>query len=155
MTRDAAPEPFVLSSPAFAAGDTLPREYTCDGDDRSPPLWWSGTPAGTQAFALIVEDPDAKGFVHWVVPDLPVSQRGLAENASTDGGAGREGRNDFGRTRYGGPCPPSGSHRYVFRLFALSRPLRLSGDPTAHDVREAMRGAVLSEATLEAVYPGG
>ncbi len=150
-----AHEPFVLSSPAFRVGGPIPREYTCDGEDRSPPLWWTGAPSGTQAFALILDDPDARGFVHWVVVDLPASQRGLAEGASTDRGAGLEGRNDFGRTRYGGPCPPSGSHRYVFRLYALSRPLRLGGAPTAAEVRSAMRGAVLAEATLEAVYPGG
>ena len=152
MTAESAD--FVLSSPTMRAGEPIPREYTCDGDDRSPPLWWSGVPPGTQAFALIVEDPDARDFAHWVLPDLPAGQLGLAEGASTDGGAGREGRNDFGRTRYGGPCPPSGSHRYVFRLYALSRPLRLDGAPTAAEVRSAMSGAVLGEATLEAVYPG-
>ena len=148
-------EPFSLTSPAFRAGDPIPREYTCDGEDRSPPLWWNGAPPGTQAFALIVDDPDARGFVHWVVADLPASLRGLAEGASTDSGAGREGRNDFGRTGYGGPCPPSGSHRYVFRLYALSRPLRLKDPPTAPELRSAMGGAVLGEATLEAIYPGG
>lgn len=146
---------FVLSSPTIRAGEPIPREYTCDGDDRSPPLWWTGVPAGTQAFALIVEDPDARGFAHWVLPDIPASQLGLAEGASGDSGAGAQGRNDFGRTRYGGPCPPSGSHRYVFRLYALSRPLRLDGAPTATEVRSAMRGAVLAEAALEAVYPAG
>ena len=147
-------EAFSLTSPAIRAGEPIPREYTCDGDDRSPPLWWSGAPPGTQAFALIVDDPDARGFVHWVVADLSPSLHGLAENASSDSGAGHEGRNDFGRTGYGGPCPPSGSHRYVFRLYALSRPLRLAGAPTAAEVRQAMRGAILAETTLEAVYPG-
>ncbi len=148
------PDGFVLTSPAIRAGEPIPREYTCDGEDRSPPLWWSGAPPGTQAFALILDDPDARAFVHWAVADLPGSQRGLAEGASTDRGAGHEGRNDFGRIGYGGPCPPSGSHRYVFRLYALSRPLRLGGAPTAAEMRTAMRGAVLGEATLEAVYPG-
>lgn len=146
---------FRLSSPEFEPGDPLPLEYTCDGADRSPPLWWSGAPASTQAYALILEDADAGGFVHWVLVHLPATQRGLAEGASTEGGAGREGRNDFGRTSYGGPCPPSGSHRYVFTLYALSRPLRLPGTPTAADVRAAMHGIVLAETRLEAVYPGG
>jgi hypothetical protein len=93
-----------------------------------------------------VTDPDARGFAHWIAVDIPAASNGLGEGASGTGVAGREGRNDFGRIGWGGPCPPSGTHRYVFDLFALSAPLGLSGTPSASDVRRALAGRVIAEA---------
>lgn len=141
-----------LTSPAFADGAPIPARYGCDGANASPPLAWNGAPDATQAFALLVTDPDARGFVHWVAVDIPASSRGLTEGASGTWAAGREGRNDFGRTGWGGPCPPSGSHRYVFELFALAAPLDLSGTPSAADVRRALAGRVIAEARLTGTY---
>jgi Raf kinase inhibitor-like YbhB/YbcL family protein len=145
---------FSLSSPAFVDGGEVPTRYTCDGPDLSPPLDWSGAPDGTAAFALIVDDPDAAGFVHWVAFDLPGEWATLAEDASGKGGFA-EGRNDFGRTGWGGPCPPSGSHRYVFELFALDRRLGLPGGSTATDVRQAIDGHVLGSTRLIGNYRRG
>src|SRR6185503_15090564 len=118
----------TLVSSAFKAGASIPVEYTGNGDDRSPPLAWSGAPAGTKSFALISDDPDAPDpkapkttWVHWVLYDIPASARGLPEGATAaqlPNGA-REGKNDWKRTGYGGPCPPTGRHRYFFKLYAL------------------------------------
>jgi Raf kinase inhibitor-like YbhB/YbcL family protein len=143
-----------LTSQAFAEGGSIPSRHSCDGADVSPPLAWSGAPLGTAVFALIVDDPDARGFVHWVAFDIPGGQVSLAEGASGTGGFG-QGRNDFGRPGWGGPCPPSGTHRYVFELFALDRGLGLSGSPSAADVRAAMAGRVLSSTRLSATYRRG
>jgi Raf kinase inhibitor-like YbhB/YbcL family protein len=143
-----------LTSATFADGGPIPASHSCDGADVSPPLAWSGVPAGTRSFVLIVDDPDARGFVHWVAFDLPAEQGSLAEGASGGGSFG-EGRNDFGRLGWGGPCPPSGTHRYIFELSALDRPLGLSGTPTADDVRRAMAGHVLGSARLTGTYRRG
>lgn len=142
---------FSLSSPAFVDGGEIPTRYTCDGPDLSPPLAWSGAPDATAAFALIVDDPDAAGFVHWVAFDLPGEQATLAEDASGKGGFG-EGRNGFGRAGWGGPCPPSGSHRYVFELYALDRRVGLPEGSTAADVRQAIKGHVLGSTRLTGTY---
>ncbi len=149
--------PFELRSTAFAGGGQIPRKYTCDGADVSPALEWSGAPSGTAAFALIVEDPDARNFVHWVAFNLTGSATGaLAEAISESPDAPPQGRNDFGKIGYGGPCPPSGSpHRYVFELSALSAPLELPGIPRAADVRRAAEGKVLGQATLNGTYRRG
>jgi Raf kinase inhibitor-like YbhB/YbcL family protein len=155
MASDSGPAKsavFRVTSPAFADGGAIPRQYTCDAADVSPPLTWSGAPAGTAAFALLVTDPDARGFVHWVALDIPASSTGLAEGATGTSAAGLEGRNDFGRAGWGGPCPPSGTHRYVFELYALSAPLELSGRPTAEQARRAMAGRVIGKATLTGTY---
>ena len=146
---------FTLSSSAFPDGGTIPARFTCDGAGHSPPLDWHGTPGGTRAFALLVTDPDARGFVHWVATDIPVSSAGLAEGASGSGSAGREGRNDFGRTGWGGPCPPSGRHRYVFELFALASPLSIPGVPSAAAVRTSLRDRLLGEARMTGTYRRG
>ncbi len=148
-------EPFTLTSPAFHDGGAIPSRFTCDGADDSPPLAWRGAPAGAAVFALLVTDPDARGFVHWVATDIPGSTASLAEGASGSGRAGREGRNDFGRTGWAGPCPPSGTHRYVFELYALSAPLALPGTPTAAAVRAALAGRVLGQARLTGTYRRG
>ena len=144
---------FELTSTAFDEGGAIPSRHTCDGEDVSPDLSWQGAPDDTVAFALLVDDPDARGFVHWVACDLPGSASGsLAEGASTAGGAPQQGRNDFGRVGWGGPCPPSGTHRYVFRLLALDRSLGLGGTPLADEVRSAAEGHVLGEAQLTGTY---
>ncbi|HXG40480.1 MAG TPA: YbhB/YbcL family Raf kinase inhibitor-like protein [Candidatus Limnocylindrales bacterium] len=148
--------PFTLTSTAFPEGGSIPRKYTCDGEDVSPELAWTGAPDGTAALALIVDDPDARGFVHWVVVDLTGSASGaLPEGISASPDAPQQGRNDFGRIGWGGPCPPSGTHRYVFTLYALAEPLGLPGTPRAGEVRRAMEGRVLGTATLTGTYRRG
>lgn len=138
-----------LTSPAFEDGEAIPARYTCDGDDLSPPLAWEGVPDGTAAFVLVVDDPDAGGFVHWLLADIPGDARELPE-AGGDG-VGMPGRNDFGRTGWGGPCPPSGEHRYRFTLYALSEPIQVDPD-AAGDVRDALAHRLLGEAGLTGVY---
>jgi hypothetical protein len=146
---------FTLSSSAFTEGGTIPRRHTCDGEDVSPAVRWSGAPDGTAAFALIVDDPDAGGFVHWLAVDIPGSSTELPEGVRGSQ-AGVQGRNDFGRTGYGGPCPPRGRpHRYVFQLVALSGNLGLQGTPTAQQVRRAAAEVTLGEAKLSASYTRG
>lgn len=144
----------TVTSPAFTADGTIPSRYTCDGDNISPPLAWSGAPDGTAAFALIVDDPDARGWIHWLATDLPADAAALDEGVSGTA-AGTEGRTDFGRTGYGGPCPPSGSHRYSFEVFALSEPLGLPDGFSADELRSAMEGKVLASGRLAATYRRG
>lgn len=139
----------AVTSSAFEEGGMIPPRYTCDGEDISPPLSWSGSPDAARAFALVVDDPDARGFVHWAVADLEATE--LTEGA-TEGVAGR---NSFGREGYGGPCPPSGSHRYVFTVFALSEPLALAPGFSAEELRAAMDGKVLASGSLTASYRRG
>ena len=144
---------FRLTSTAFADGSAIPRRFTCDGENVSPDLNWVGGPDRTEAFALIVDDPDAGGFVHWIVYDLTGTRTGgLAEGLSVAPDAPPQGTNDFGNVGWGGPCPPSGTHRYEFRLVALERPLELQGAPRAGDVRRAMDGLVVGEAVLKGTY---
>ncbi len=144
--------PFTVSSSAFDAGGAIPRRYTCDGPDVSPPLTWSGVPSGAAAFLLIVDDPDANGFVHWVVADLPASMTSLADGASGRLAPAVEGRNGFGKIGWGGPCPPSGTHHYRFTLVALSLPLGLARGTTAAQARAAANGRTLGQAVLTATY---
>ena len=140
----------ALRSDAFEEGGAIPSRYSCDGDDISPHVEWSGAPRGTQAFALIVHDPDAGGFIHWVLADIPGDSTSVGEGRADT--VGVAGRNDFGRAGWGGPCPPSGEHRYVFNLYALSEPLGIAGTPPASAVLRAMQGRVLGEAQLIGVY---
>lgn len=144
--------PFSLSSSAFAAGAAIPRRYTCDGPDVSPPLAWAGAPAGTGAFLLVVDDPDANGFVHWVVADVPAATTSVAEGASGHLGPAVEGRNGFGRIGWGGPCPPSGTHHYRFILVALSAPLGVARGVTATQARAAAAGKTLGQVELVGTY---
>jgi Raf kinase inhibitor-like YbhB/YbcL family protein len=147
---------FHLTSPAFDEGGTIPRRFACDGEDVSPALEWTGVPDGAAALVLILDDPDARGFVHWIVLDMAATaSRGLPEGVSTSPNAPPQGQNDFGRIGYGGPCPPNGTHRYVFSLHALDAPLNLAGSPGHSDVRAAMEGHVLAEAQLAARYSRG
>lgn len=146
----------VLTSTEFGAGGTIPARYTCDGDDVSPPLAWEGAPPETQSLVLVIDDPDARGFVHWVVFDMTASATGsIPTGWSKSADASPQGTNGFGRVGYAGPCPPSGSHRYVFRLLALRTVLALQGAPRADEVLAAAEGHVLAEATLTATYRRG
>lgn len=144
-------DPITVTSTAFSDGGSIPSRHTCDAEDVSPPLEWTGAPEGTVAFALVVDDPDARGWVHWIVADIPVDQTSVAEGASP----GTEGSNDFGRTGWGGPCPPSGSHRYAFEIFALSERLALPSGFSADDLRAAMRDKTLASGRLTASYRRG
>lgn len=155
MSTETQDPDVTLTSPAFAEGGSIPREFTCDADDTSPPLEWTGLPEGSAALALIVDDPDAGGFVHWVAYDIDPALGGLAAGASTAAGAPPQGRNSFGRTGYGGPCPPSGTHHYVFRLLVLDQELGLSGTPDAAGVLGAADGHILGEARLIGTYTRG
>ncbi len=146
-----------LKSQAFTAEHPIPSRHTCDGQDASPPLSWSEPPAGTKSFALVSDDPDAPGgvWVHWVVWNIPASARALAESLSKkeslpDGT--KQGTTDFGRIGYGGPCPPSGTHRYYFRLHALDTTLVLPASTTKEDLERAMRGHILAQAELMGTY---
>ena len=149
---------FGLRSEAFTPGADIPRKFSCQGSDMSPALVWTDPPAGTQSLVLIVDDPDAPAgtWVHWVLYDLPPSPRRLEEalqpTAELPGG-GRQGTNDFGKSGYGGPCPPPGKpHRYFFKLYALDSRLNLKAGATKGDVEQAMKGHVLGKAELMGRY---
>ncbi|MHB8762772.1 MAG: YbhB/YbcL family Raf kinase inhibitor-like protein [Deferrisomatales bacterium] len=149
----------TITSAAFAPGGEIPRRFTCQGDDRSPPLAWSGVPAGTKSLALIVDDPDAPDpkaprmtWVHWVLYNLPPGLGGLDEGVAALPAGTREGTNDWKRTGYGGPCPPIGRHRYFHKLYALSEVLPDLGRPTKARLENAMEGKVLAEAELIGTY---
>src|SRR6266403_2623490 len=144
---------FTLTSTAFTDGAAIPVKHTCDGVDVSPPLAWSGAPAGTRSFALIADDPDAPAgsWVHWVVYNLPAAVSELPENVAKvealDLGGARQGRNDFRRPGYGGPCPPPGpAHRYFFKLYALDVATGLKARGSKADVLRAIEGHVLGTA---------
>ncbi len=143
-----------LTSPAFREGEAIPREYTADGRDAPPPLRWTDPPASTRSFALVCEDPDApRGtFTHWVLFNVPAELRELTEEAVLPNGAA-QGRNDFGRTGYGGPKPPPGKpHHYVFMLRALDTLLGLEPGATKEQFRAATAGHVLAEGRLTGTY---
>ena len=150
-TPSASASPFTLTSTAFTPGGEIPRTFTCDGEDVSPDLAWAGAPDASRALVLVVDDPDANGFVHWLVYDMTGSETGalpLGVSASPD--APPQGTNGFGRIGWGGPCPPSGEHRYRFTLTALAAPLVLEGAPRADAIRAAIAAAtVVGTATLE------
>jgi hypothetical protein len=146
-----------LQSPAFFTGNSIPFQYTCDGDNLSPPLSWDSPPNGTVSFALIVEDPDApkETFTHWVVYNLPANIEYLSEgvvNHPTLPDGGVQGKNDFGQLGFGGPCPPSGTHRYFFKLYALDQMLDLPPGASKADVIAGIKGHVLEAAELMGRY---
>lgn len=152
---------FTLTSPAFAHDGPMPARLTCDGQDRSPELHWLGLPTGTRSLALIVDDPDAPDpaaprmtWVHWVLYNLPPAPAVLPEGvAARDLPPGtREGKNDWGRTGYGGPCPPIGRHRYFHKLYALDAVLPDLGEPTKAILERAMAAHVLASAELVGTY---
>jgi len=150
-----------LTSPAIAHNHPIPPYYTCDGADRSPPLTWSGLPRGTQSLALVMDDPDAPDpkaprmvWVHWVLYNLPPTAHGLPEGLKPQDlpGGTRQGLNDFKHTGYGGPCPPIGSHRYFFKLYALDAVLTDLKRPTKAQLEKAMEGHILAQAELIGTY---
>jgi Raf kinase inhibitor-like YbhB/YbcL family protein len=154
----------ALTSPSFRNGDKIPRRHSCEGPDASPALSWAGAPAGTMSFALIVDDPDAPDpaapkmtWVHWVLYDLPATTTGLAEAIAPSAlpAGTREGKNDWKRTGWGGPCPPIGRHRYFFKLYALDAILPDLGSPTKAALEQAMKGHVLGETSLMGTYQKG
>ncbi|MBI4353772.1 MAG: YbhB/YbcL family Raf kinase inhibitor-like protein [Candidatus Omnitrophica bacterium] len=147
----------TLNSRAFSHGQPVPSIYTCEGNDISPPLAWSEPPSGTNSFALISDDPDAPmgTWVHWVAWNIPASSRGLPEAIATDAqlkDGTRQGTTDFGRTGYGGPCPPSGTHRYVFKLYALDAVLDLPPGATKAKLEAAMTGHLIAQTELMGTY---
>ncbi|HEX6138642.1 MAG TPA: YbhB/YbcL family Raf kinase inhibitor-like protein [Casimicrobiaceae bacterium] len=149
----------TITSTAFAPGGAIPARCTCEGDDVSPPLAWSGAPAGTRSFVLIVDDPDAPDpaaprmtWVHWVLYNIPGASAALAEAVKSLPAGAREGVNDWKRTGYGGPCPPIGRHRYFHKLYALDTLLPDLQRPTKAALEKAMDGHVLAQATLIGTY---
>jgi len=146
-----------LTSSAFKEGEAIPRGYTCNGANVSPPLEWTGMPKTAKTIAIIADDPDAPAgtWVHWVVYNLPAEGLGLIENTpqtETLNGGGLQGKNDFGKIGYGGPCPPSGTHRYFFKFYVLDSELPLKSGATKAEVEKAMEGHIAGQAQLMGTY---
>ena len=147
-----------ISSPAFQDGEKIPAKYTCQGQDISPPLKWNRVPNETQSLALILDDPDAPSgvFTHWVIFNLPPDSRELPEAmpaASQLPSGALQGKNDFGKIGYGGPCPPPGyPHRYRFTLYALDRQLDLKAGSSKKQVLHTMEGHILAQVQLTGTY---
>jgi len=148
-----------VASPAFSEGSRIPRKYTCDGEDVSPALTWSGVPDGAKAIALISDDPDAPGgtWVHWVLYGLPPDTTKLPENVPTTetlASGARQGNNDFKRVGYGGPCPPQGrgAHRYFFKVYALDTEIGLGPRATKADLLREIDGHILAQGQLMGAY---
>lgn len=141
-----------ITSPAFTSGEFIPRKYTCQGDDINPSIDISGIPRDAQSLAIIVDDPDAPmgTWVHWVMWNIPVAGR-IAENSVP----GEEGWNDFKRKEWGGPCPPSGTHRYYFKVYALDDMLDLPSGSTKEELERAMEGHILGKGELMGNYKKG
>lgn len=153
--------PLTLTSSAFSHGKSIPAQYTCEDRDLAPSLSWSDAPQGTKSFALIVDDPDApdpaapkRVYVHWVLYNIPTSVSSLPEGVTSHNlPAGvMEGRNDWNRLGYGGPCPPIGRHRYFFKLYALDTVLPDLGQPDKAKLESAMKGHVIAQAELMGTY---
>jgi Raf kinase inhibitor-like YbhB/YbcL family protein len=150
--------PFQIASSAFSNGETIPKKFTCDGTDLSPPLSWKERPAATQSFALIADDPDAPVgvWVHWVLYNVPANMTELPEGVEKQerlASGATEGRNDFRRIGYGGPCPPPGKpHRYYFKLYALDTKLALKAGATKAELEDAMKGHILGETEIMGRY---
>ncbi|HEY0544021.1 MAG TPA: YbhB/YbcL family Raf kinase inhibitor-like protein [Pyrinomonadaceae bacterium] len=146
-----------LTSSAFADGEMIPAKYTCDGENVSPPLKWEGVPEKARTVALFMEDADAPGgrFAHWVLYNLSASAKELPENIPPEkqpAGVARQGTNDFKQIGYGGPCPPSGTHRYFFKLYALDTELALDAGATREDLLNAMQGHIIGQGDLVGKY---
>ena len=150
-----ANRPLQLTSDAFTNGQSIPAKYSCLGKNTSPALAWTEPPAGTQTLALIVDDPDAPGrtWTHWVLFNLPPDTRALPEDYSAPEGSGiLTGKNSSGMNRYEGPCPPSGTHRYYFRLYALDIALSLAPGATKAQLLKEMEGHILQQAELMGTF---
>jgi len=153
--------PLTLLSPEFSDGDTIPIQYTCEGEDLSLPLSWEGVPEDAQGLVLIVDDPDAPDpaapmmtWVHWVLYNIPPDAVGLPEGVVSENlpPGTEEGVNDWGKTGYGGPCPPVGRHRYFHKLYALDTILTGMNKPNKSQVEAAMKGHIIAEAELVGTY---
>jgi hypothetical protein len=151
--------PFELSSTAFAQGEPIPVQYSCDGDDISPPLTWGNPPTGTQSLALIMDDPDAPGgtWDHWILFNIPADTHEVQENLpitgkNQDPNAIFVGNNSWGRADYGGPCPPSGTHRYFFKLYALDTTISLLPGANKQELLNNMDGHILAESELMGTF---
>ena len=151
-SSEGADSGFKITSTAFQDGKEIPKRFTCDGENEnvSPPLAWTGAPAGTKAYALIVDDPDAPSglFTHWIVFNLPASTLSLPEAAKP----ANQGTSDFRKVGYGGPCPPKGRHRYFFHLYALKDELSGLKSPNRKQIDAALKGHVIAEAVLMGTY---
>lgn len=149
---------FELQSSAFKPGEEIPKKFTCDGPDVSPALSWGEAPTGTQSISLIMDDPDAPvgTWVHWVLYDLPADAHSLPEGVPKDNelsNGARQGRNDFRKVGYGGPCPPPGpAHRYFFKLYALDAKMNLKAGASKAELEKAMKGHILGQAELMGRY---
>jgi Raf kinase inhibitor-like YbhB/YbcL family protein len=146
-----------LTSFAFADSQPVPRQYTCNGINISPPLEWTGIPKSAKTIAIVADDPDAPGgtWVHWVIYNLPADTIGMVENLPTTEdlkGGGFQGTNDFEKIGYGGPCPPSGTHRYFFKIYSLDTELPLKAGATKVEVEKAMAGHVVAQGQLMGTY---
>jgi len=146
-----------LTSTAFKEGEAIPRAYTCDGANVSPSLEWGGVPKNAKTLAIICDDPDARAstWVHWVLYELPANNIGLVENVPLTENlkaGGFQGQNDFGKIGYDGPCPPSGTHRYFFKLYALDAALDLKPGATKAELEKAMEGHIVGQAQLMGTY---
>jgi Raf kinase inhibitor-like YbhB/YbcL family protein len=147
-----------LTSPAFKQGTEIPAQYTSDGENVSPELSWQDAPTGTKSFVLVMHDPDAPrpgGFTHWLVYNIPATTTHVGDNVPRKDsvpGVGLQGKNDGGKLGYMGPAPPSGTHRYFFRLFALGTLLDLPAGVTHHQLSAAIKGHILAQAELMATY---
>jgi Raf kinase inhibitor-like YbhB/YbcL family protein len=152
------PMSLQISSSGFSTGEMIPKKFTCEGPDVSPNLTWNDPPANTKSIALIMDDPDAPvgTWVHWVLYDLPPETRELAEGVAKQeqlSNGARQGRNDFGKIGYGGPCPPPGKpHRYFFKLYALDAKFNLKAGATKAQLESAMKGHILGQAELMGKY---
>ena len=144
----------TLTSSAYAEGSPIPARHTCKGDDVSPAFSWTGVPRNARSLAFILEDPDAPGgtWTHWTFWNLPAAAKGLEEKADVTEAGALEGITSSGTMGYHGPCPPSGTHRYVARLFALSQPLSLSHGAKVQQIRSAMLGRIVAEAKLTGTF---
>ena len=147
----------TVSSDAFQEGEMIPKKYTCDGEDVSPSVSWTGLPAETKSVVLVCDDPDAPGdtWVHWILYNLPPNSGGLPEGvppAEMLDGGGNHGINSWNRYGYGGPCPPSGVHRYFFKIYALDTVLDIDARATEKNVLQAMEGHILIQGQLMGKY---
>jgi hypothetical protein len=148
---------FQIESDVFEAGGPIPSKFSCDGQDVSPPLTWNGVPQGANSLALVMEDPDAPAgiWVHWVLYNIPVSLSGLPEGVPAEqelSNGSLSGLNSWRRSGYGGPCPPGGTHRYFFRLYALDQVLDLGAGATKEHLSEAMQGHILGQTEIVGTY---
>ncbi|MFO7929323.1 MAG: YbhB/YbcL family Raf kinase inhibitor-like protein [Candidatus Humimicrobiaceae bacterium] len=150
--KEETKEMLSIGSPAFVHNEMIPSKYTCDSDNINPPLLISGIPEGTESLALIVDDPDAPGgtWVHWIVWNIGPATTEIKENSAPEGAV--EGMTDFGKPGYGGPCPPSGTHRYFFKLYALDTTLKLDASATVEELENAMEDHLLDKAELIGLY---